>query len=166
MADGKKQPVSFDDIIKAGEPTTCAGPAQKTSITNITSRPSKAQERAARTRHLRQEPSPERSCRRKHQKGAHWGQSGQPCRREQGMPCLATDHSVAKSANNASSAQRRSLARTVPHHAMAVAPPDHHSQATTATALPTSPRNSHPNPETRTQEGHRPRMEAPEAASA
>jgi hypothetical protein len=44
MADGKKQPVSFDDIIKAGEPTTCAGPAQKTPVTNLTSRTPKAQE--------------------------------------------------------------------------------------------------------------------------
>jgi hypothetical protein len=44
MADGKKQPVSFDDIIKAGEPTPCAGLAQKAPVTNLTSRPPEAQE--------------------------------------------------------------------------------------------------------------------------
>jgi hypothetical protein len=44
MADGKKQPVSFDDIIKAGEPTTCAGIARKVPVTNLTSRPPEAQE--------------------------------------------------------------------------------------------------------------------------
>ena len=79
MADGKKQPVSFDDIIKAGEPTTCAGPAHKAPIINFTSRPSKAQERAARTRHLRQEPPPERPSEQQQQETANaagW-QSGQ-----------------------------------------------------------------------------------------
>jgi len=44
MTDGKKQPVSFDDIIKAGEPTTCAGLAHETLVTNLTSRPPEAQE--------------------------------------------------------------------------------------------------------------------------
>jgi len=163
MADGKKQPVSFDDIIKAGEPTTCAGPAQKTSITNITSRPSKAQERAARTRHLRQEPPPERSCCWQHQEGSHWRQSGQPSRSDQGVPCRSALHLTTNPTDYVNSAQHRSLARIARHLAMAVAPPGLRSQATTATAPPTHPRDLHLSPERTTQGKTQPRMEAASA---
>jgi hypothetical protein len=93
MADNKKQPVSFDDIIKAGEQnctSTCAEPT-----TNYFSRPSKAQERAARTGHLRQEPPPERSCSRQHQESTHWRQSGEPSRSEQGRACA--HHAILRS---------------------------------------------------------------------
>ena len=163
MADGKKQPVSFDDIIKAGEPTPCAGQADKASVTNLTPRPSKAQERAARTRHLRQEPPPERSCCWQHQEGSHWRQSGQPSRSDQGILCRSESQFSSSTTDYFHSAQHRSLARIARHLAMAVAPPGLHSQATTATAPPTHPRDLRLNPERTTQEETRPRMEAASA---
>jgi hypothetical protein len=117
MADNKKQPVSFDDIIKAGKQNRAQACAELT--TDHTTRPPKAQERAARARHLRQKPSPERSRSWQPQEGTHWRQSGQPSRSKQSksIPSMiirlhfADDHI---------SAQLQSLARIARHLATAV----------------------------------------------
>jgi hypothetical protein len=163
MADNKKQPVSFDDIIKAGKQNRAQACAELT--TDHTTRPPKAQERAARARHLRQKPSPERSRSWQPQEGTHWRQSDQPSRSKQSksIPSMiirlhfADDHI---------SAQLQSLARIARHLATAVVQPGRRFPATTAIAPPTCPRGWLPNPGTTMLEKRRPQSEVVEAASA